>query len=242
MKKPISIDRRTRSILLAFAFAFTCMAVIFATQGFSRIKSPGVTKMQVLNETHALEIVGQETTPSGNLRIRFKNISANSVNGFVVAFPNGGQIAFDTSTGDRVISSGSSEEIEIPYGPSSITILAVMFADGTIEGNGITVAELKQSRAATKAELQRGLFLLKKAVDSADADTPMSLDNLESAISNLSPVNENSSRAGALRDAKYDLLNQIQILRSRQQRNARLNQRELIRALHDRIERRIAGL
>jgi len=154
--------------------------------------------------------------------------------------------SLDISGGDRVISPGATEDLQIPAGSEGpdITIRAVMFAGGDVEGNQTTVAQVKQRRSALKRELKRGLALVRNAADSPDAGAAAALDKLEFAISTLTtdPASEISSRDGGLRDAKEDLVTAIRLLRERQERNGFLKQRERLQELRDRIERRIASL
>jgi len=97
----------------------------------------------------------------GRTRLRFKNISDKDLNGFVLSLANLSQIELDTTTGDRVIAPGEVEEIVMPGpSPSTITVLAVMYADGSLEGDQITVAQLRDRRAALKVELKRILGLV----------------------------------------------------------------------------------
>ena len=73
---------------------------------------------------------------------------------------------------------------------------------------------------------------------------PGAFDRLESAMSKLPPTSADreTPQANALRVAKGDFANMLEVMRHRQERNAGLNQRDLIRELKERIERRIAGL
>jgi hypothetical protein len=217
--------------------------LVFATVGFSRFKSSTTTQNQLVNETEALVLVAQEVI-DGRTRLHFKNISAKDLNGFVLGLPNQRQIEIDTTTGDRVIAPGEFQDIEIPGPLPTLTILAVMYADGSLEGNPITVAELRHRRSALKAELKRMLGLVVAEAQSRDADLPGAFDRLESAMSKLLPTvaDGTTPQSNALRVAKGDFANLVEVMRYRQQRNAHLNQRELIRELKERIERRIAGL
>ena len=122
----------------------------------------------------------------------------------------------------------------------TIAILAVMYADGTLEGNQTTVAELEKSRSALKAELRRMLGLIIAEAQSRDADTPGAFDRLESAISKLPPTPGDGTNA--LEGAKGDLAALIDVLRTKQQRKPHLKQRDLIQQMKERIERRIASL
>jgi hypothetical protein len=119
-----------------------------------------------------------------------------------------------------------------------------MYADGSLEGDPITVAELRDRRSALKAELKRMLGLVVAEAQSRDADIPGAFDRIESAISKLpATVADGETReANALRVAKGDVANVLEVMRYRQERNAHLNQRELLRELKERLERRIAGL
>jgi hypothetical protein len=231
--------------LVAITFAVLCVTTLFVGLTLSRLKSTDRRTMRVFRDTQALELVRMEATTNGNLLVVFKNVSARDINGFVLAIPGGGEVTVDTSTGDRVIAPQATEDLQIPAGSEvpDITIRAVMFADGDVEGNEITVAQVKQRRRALKRELKRGLELLRDAAGSADADSPAIFEKLESAISNLQidPSLQSSQDTGLL-EAKQDLATAIRDVRTRQERNGYLKQRERLKELCNRIERRIASL
>lgn len=235
-------SHRRKWTILAFAAVLACTAVIFATVGSSTFKSK-TTQIHLVNETEALALVAQEAI-DGRTRLQFKNISAKALNGFVLGLPNQTEVEIDTTTGDRVIAPGEVQDIEIPGPLPTITILAVMYADGSLEGDEITVAQLRDRRSALKAELKRILGLVVAEAQSRDADMPGEFDRLESAMSKLpsTDVDGETRQANALRVAKEDCASLLEVMRYRQERNALLNQRDLIRQLKERIERRIAGL
>ena len=233
---------RRKWTILACAAVLACTVVVLATIGSSTFKSK-TTQIHLVNNTEALALIAQEVI-DGRTRLEFKNISAKDLNGFVLGLPNQGQLEIDTTTGDRVIVAGEVQDIEIPGSLPTVTILAVMYADGSLEGDQITVAELRDRRSALKAELKRMLGLVVAEAQSREADIPGAFDRLESAMSQLSStVADGETRQGnALRVAKGDIAKVLEVMRYRQERNAHLNQRELIRELKERIERRIAGL
>jgi hypothetical protein len=237
-------QQRRKWAILACAAALACTAVVFATVGLSRFRLSKTTQLQLVNETEALALVAHEVI-DGRTRLQFKNISAKDLNGFVLGLGNLRQIELDTTPGDRVIVPGEVQDIEIPGpSPSSITILAVMYADGSLEGDQITVAQLRDRRSALKAELKRILGLVVAEAQSRDADIPGAFDRLESAMSKLPSrvADGHTPQANAQQGAKDDVASLLEFMRHRQDRNAHLNQRELIRQLQERIERRIAGL
>lgn len=230
--------------MLACATVLVCTAVIFAVVGYSRFRSSTIPQTQVVNKTAALAVIAQEVI-DGKTRLYLKNISAKDLNGFVLGLANRRQIELDTTPGDRVIVPGEVEDIEIPGpSPTTITILAVMYADGSLEGDQITVAQLGDRRSALKAELKRILGLVVAETQSGDADIPGAFDRLEAAMSKLpaTVADGHTPQANAQRGAKEDVASLLEFMRHRQERNAHRNQRELIRELKERIERRIAGL
>ncbi len=231
---------RRKWTILACAAVLACTAVVFVTVGSSTLRSKA-TQIQLVNDTGALALVAQEVI-DGRTQLHFKNISAKDLNGFVLGLPNLRQIEIDTSTGDRVIGPGEVQDIEIPEPLPTICISAVMYADGSLEGDQITVAELRDRRSALKSELKRMLGLV--VAEAQSSDIPGAVDRLESAMSKLSSsaVDGETRQANALRVAQGDVANVLKVMRYRQVRNAHLNQRELIRELKERIERRIAGL
>ena len=235
-------QQRQKWTILACAAVLACTAVVFATVGSSSFRST-TTQIHLVNNTGALALVSQEEI-DGRTRLQFKNISAKDLNGFVLGLANLRQIELDTTPGDRVIVPGQVQDIEIPGPLPTITILAVMYADGSLEGDQITVAQLRDRRSALKAELKRILGLVVAEAQSRDADIPGAFDRLESAMSKLpsTVADGHTPQANAQRGAKDDVASLLEVMRHRQERNAHLNQRELIRELKERIERRIAGL
>lgn len=230
--------------LVTVSFAITGIATFCVGIALSGLKSAGTPTIRVFRETQALDLIQMETTTSGNLRVVFKNVSTRAINGFVVVISGGGEVTVDTSAGDRVIAPQETQDLEIPARSQvpEITIRAVMFADGDVEGNEITVARQKQRRGALKRELKRGLALIRDAANSKEASVPAVFENLEAAISSLEVDASTRSQDTGLIEAKQDLVTAIRYLRTRQERNGYLKQRERLQELCNRIERRIATL
>ena len=233
-----------RHTLVAMIFVVLCVATLFVGLTLSRSKSGHSTTPKVFRDTQALELVEMEATTNGTLRVVFKNVSARDINGFVLALTDGGELTVDTSTGDRVIAPQATQDLEIPAGSKvpEITIRAVMFADGSVEGNPLTVSQVKQRRGALKRELKRGLVLLRDLADSSQADSPAIFDRLEAAVSNLQIDPSSRSQDTGLLEAKQDLAAAIRDVRMRQERNGHVKQRERLKELCNRVERRIASL
>lgn len=240
----MGIPLRNGRRLVAITFVVLCVAILFVGLTLSRSKSGNGRTPKVFRDTQSLELVEMEVTTNGNLRVVFKNVSARDINGFVVALSNGGELTIDTSPGDRVIAPQATQDLEIPAGSQvpDITIRAVIFADGNVEGNALTVSQVKQRRAALKRELKRGLELIRDAAESAEAESPAIFDKLEAAISNLKVDPSLRSQDTGLIEAKQELASAIHDVRTRQERNGYLKQRERLKEMCNRIERRIASM
>lgn len=238
MKKFPGIAKRRRSLLLASAFAPVCFGIFIGGAGPSRPQPPPRSDIKIVNKTSTLEIVALETTANGHLIIRFKNISSKDLNGFAVAV-NGARITGDISSGDRFVSPGKTEDLEIPMtsSPPELTVLAAMFTDGNIEGDPAIAAELSEWRLGLKKQLIRALSDLETTLKSPDVDSAVALDTLEFQFSSLEPDSPIESR-----NAGDTLNTEIQMLREKRQSQGAHMQRQHLLDFKGRIERRIASL
>lgn len=197
---------------------------------------------RVVRHTDALEVAEVGAGPGGSLRVVVKNVSERNINGFVV-ISGGAEITVDVSSGDRVIAPQATQDFPLVANPDAeITLTAVMFADGGVEGEERKVAQIKLQRAALKRELKRGLEALRDVIASADAGSPAIFEKMESAIFNLQTERSSPPEATGSLDARRDLVSDIHEVRARQQYNGYREQHEHLKELCDRIERRIASL
>jgi hypothetical protein len=245
MKSLVRIGRSQRYVVFA-SMSFASFGLLFGGLRTLGPQSPNPIEIKVVNKTATLQIVSVDRTPNGHVHLLLKNVSSKNLNGYEVSVGAQGRITTDTSSGDRVISPGTTDELEVPVesAPSSLTILAAMFADGSIEGDEATVIELKQWRSGLKRQLIRALGVLETTLELPDVNTPEALDRLESQLSSLSTESSPAQprAASGSRDAKDNLITNVQILRQRLQRQGAPRQRERLLELKERIERRIASL
>lgn len=251
MKRFLGIVRARRSFLLVYAFAPMCFGVLMAGAGSSRLQGVKPSQLQSLNPSD-VKIINNTTTldvtidaTAGNRYVaRLRNISSRDLNGYLVGV-NGGRITADISSGDQVVSSGQTTELDLPVrsSPITLTILAAMFADGSIEADPILKSELTEWRLGLKRELARGLVELNALLDSPDVFTEEALDRLDSRFSlPLDSDTRQSHSTDGTRDARYSLKSDIQSIRERAQRRGTALQRQRLLDLKGRIERRIARL
>lgn len=239
-----AIAKPRGSVLVVSAIAPLCLGLLLVFGGTFRRQSPIKSDIKIINKTTTLELASIRATDHNRLIIVFKNLSSKELNGYAIAV-NGARITVDISSGDRAVKPGETDDIEIPgeSSPPEVTILAAMFADGSIEGDPVVVAKLKEWRLGLKKQLTRALSVLNETLESPDVDADVALDKLESQFSSF-PLESDNARAPSrgLRDGRDDLITDIQMLRQRRQRNGSLNQKKRLLELKGRIERRIARL
>jgi hypothetical protein len=245
MKRFFRIAKSRRLLLLALAFVPLCFGVLIRGAGLSQPQSAAKGDLKIINRTTTLEVVSVQPTDHNLLAIKFKNISTKGLNGYAVAF-NGARITKDLSSGDRVIAPGNTDDLEIPSNLSSsdLTILAAMFSDGSVEGDSIVGAELKEWRIGLKEELRRALTLFERAMDSPDVFELDVLDRLESQLLSHSVESADAKphSLSSSEEARNTLKTELQMLRDRRRRNGAHMQRQRLLDLKARIERRIASL
>ena len=237
MQKLLGIIKTRKSLLFVSAFAPMCLGAFMGVgssqlQDFRKpVRAVSLDEIQLVNYTTTLNVT-LETTATNHLLIRLKNLSFKDVNGYVVAM-NDGRIKADMSSGDQTLPSGQTTELELPMSssPMTLTILAAMFTDGTIEAEPVLKKELSAWRLALKKELARGLTELNAIIDSPNRDSAKTLDRLDSRLSqSLSPspgskTNLSDSDIGT-QDAQDSFQGQLQSLRERQQRYGTLRQKQ----------------
>lgn len=246
MNKFLAIAKSRASFLVVSAFAPVCFGMLLGgVDRPSRLQSPTRNDTKIINKTTTLEVVSLQVTEHNHLIVVFRNVSAKDLNGYAVAM-RGGMMTVDMSSGDHVIPSGQTDNLEVPLDSPvpDLTILAAMFADGSIEGDKAIVVELKEWRLGLKKQLILSLSDLDATLGSPDVDAATALDRLEFQFSNLSPESDIAQlrSASGSRSARGDLISEIGTLRERRQRNGALMQRQRLLDLKARIQRRIASL
>jgi hypothetical protein len=165
------------------------------------------------------------------------------MNGYVLAL-NGVRMTCDISIGDRVVSTGETGDQELPILSSSttVTLLAAMFSDGTIEAEPDLKKELTELRLGMKEELIRHLALLDEIISSPDVYSTKALDRIDTNVSMRNVDTLRSSSESGAQEARTGLDSELRMIKQRQQRNGSAMQRQELLDLRGRIERRIARL
>jgi hypothetical protein len=250
MKKLHGTANSRRLFLFGLAGASLCLGSLVGGAGstqaphtrISQAQSVGAIDIKTINKTTTLE-VSHETTANNFLLLRIKNISPRDLNGYVVGIKNKVRITTDLSIGDRVIPPGQHHDMKIPLDTPQIelVILAAMFSDGSIEGESMTVSEIKQWRVGQKEQLTRSLSVIDAVL--ASPTNPNALDRF---ASQLHPTSDSAviqtEKGSGSRNARDSLDTEIELLRERLRHDPNLTQRDGLSQLKKRIERRIASL
>lgn len=201
---------------------------------------------RVLNQTRAFQLISQKRDDKHFL-LTLKNGYSKNINGYTVTQ------GLDTSTsarvsieedfifGDKLIAPGETYVVRIPiseHAPASgsvyqqeqdINVAAVIFDDGTGDGDSNVIKRTKERRRGERIQLEHILPLFQAVLDSQDADLPAAVDNLESRIASLPKIAENElspSVKSGLQGVKEMLLQAAQTLKRNSQRLSHLNLRE----------------
>ena len=245
MKKLLGIIK-TRRLLLT-AVAPLCFGMLIVGVGPSRpqdvaVKSVSPNEIKVINKTTTLDVTFQ-TISDNQLLVKVKNLSSKDINGYVIGL-NDARVTKDISIGDRVISTGETDELQLFIRSSSttLTVLGAMFTDGSIEAEPVLTKELREFRLGLKKELIRNLAVLDEILSSADVYSTKALDRLEDKFSFPSNSDALSNSERGVQSARDDLNSELKILRQRQQREGSAMQIQRLLDFRGRIERRIARL
>jgi hypothetical protein len=245
-KMPFRGVKKRSLVIFGCLLLCICISIVGGAVRSSHIRFPEKSGTAVINKTTALEVTTLELTSDGHIHLVLKNVSPKNLNGYVVALDDKFRITKDISSGDRVVPQNSTDDLEIPIQstPTTIAILAAMFTDGSVEGDPTTVKEVRDWRLDLKGQLRRGLSALDEILESTDVDNVAALERLEAQLSSLplDPANAGASSVRGLHDGKDALTNELNNLRSRQERYGSFNQRVNLMRLKERIKRRIASL
>ena len=180
---------------------------------------------QIINRTTGFQLASL-TDKDDDYILLLKNNSSKNIDGYIIGIGASKRVTVDLTIGSRVITPEDVVEERIPLSnlrassgggapPPSITILAVLFEDGTSEGAAQAIAEIKERRAGTKIQLQRILPLIQNLLSSPGSTKQITLAQLKEQIASLPEGAEGATSSHAkkgLRSAKEDALMSLQNL------------------------------
>jgi hypothetical protein len=168
-------------------------------------KPPEPTLLPVVNKTSSL-IVENVDEDRNDYKVALRNISQLAVEG-VIASVVGASGATDTHRelpiSGRFMASGAARLISIskednPPDAQQLLIDAVLFEDGSCEGDETSAAILEAVYAGRKEQEQRITDLIEKQLRNKDADDDARIESLQSQVAALSAESEPSLVNGVL--------------------------------------------
>ena len=174
----------------------------------------------IRNMTRAVRIISIEKIEGGSLRLTLQNGYDKWINGIEISMVNVGIHQELGSTREHNIPPGGTYELDLGIqehtDTDGIEIAAVIFEDGTADGNLEFVKPVQEQRLGERVQCKRALALIQKHLAEPDADTVEGLDRLESQLQSL-PVSEESGKSGdyiyGLKQARNLLVVRMQSIR-----------------------------
>lgn len=244
-KRTTSLEK---SLLGSLVLLAACLTLLAPGQRATGKSAPQETP-QVVNSTTGFQVESL-TLRDGEYVLSLRNTYDKSINGYTLGTGRGGKLTVELTTANRVIAPGGVEEARLSasnvrptQGPNPqrrIIVLAVVFEDGTGDGDPGVVEEIKGRRDGAKVQFKRVHSLVKALLDSPEANDPAALGKLKARINSLSEEREGGQHASAksgLYNAKQDAL---MLLQSLEQGGG--SPQENLSKLKERIEKRISHL
>lgn len=237
-----------RRVLVTVGTLAALSAGLLVLTGWSaRVGGSQGAEPKAESKTAAFRVDNLVRSESGYL-LSLQNASGKPINGYSIAVGAKSKLVVDLTIGDRIISAGEALTVTIPasnlqsQGTTAppITVLAVLYEDGTGDGDPQAIAETRHRRIGVKNQLERMLPLLQAALAQPDRDAPAALTKLREQISSLPEAASGGMpprAAAGLRGAKEDVLVVLDQLDA-----GGAGFREGLLVLKERVEKRLARL
>jgi hypothetical protein len=184
-----------------------------------------IEDLRIINKTSAFSVLEIKKISDNLFEITYKNDYSKTITGFEVSVGGmriqtelilGGderQFIFPGNTFQKAYAAQEGLERD------GIQILAVVFDDGSNDGEIRYVKEITDYRLGMKTERQRVLTLLEQVITSKNQDISTELGELETGISSTAPSTQQESRLDnvelGIRNERRRMLDEIRILRDK---------------------------
>ena len=246
------------AITLILSCGFLLMGTMRSTTS-SKVaaqNSPREVKIRVKNLTQSFNLVSLERKPGQVVQLTLRNDYPKSITAFALSPRNDRYVQRpDFLFSDDVINPNqthvetctipeladrSSEMIEV-----IITIRAVVFDDGTSDGDRKMVDRIKDTRLGKKIQTQRIIALLRNALNSSSLEPQKALSGLLTRIRGLSISQQQGLSVfvkGGLHNAKEKAILELQAIELRQMQDGYRHIQPELASIIDRYERILAKL
>ncbi|HXL81992.1 MAG TPA: hypothetical protein VN951_14035 [Pyrinomonadaceae bacterium] len=185
-------------MLNVFALSITgvviCVAMIVAgrsTEGTTNQPSQN-DNLTISNKTQAFRIVSA-ARDGEYVQLTFRNDYQQTINAFTLSGGANSGVEVDFTHNDNRIAPGATYNYRVfaaslePSGsnekPLNLTVLDVVFEDGTGDGDATAIADIQNRRVGERIALTRIVPLLAQALDSRDSETTDGIARLKERIS-----------------------------------------------------------
>jgi len=186
-----------------------------------------IEDLRIINKTSAFSILEIKKISDNLFEITYKNNYSKTITGFEVSI-GGMRIQTELILGgdeQQFISSGNTFQkayaAQEGLDRDGIQILAVVFDDGSSDGDTRYIKEITDYRLGMKTERQRVLALLEQVITFKNQDISTALGELEANISSTAPSTQQESRLDnvqlGIRNERRRMLDEIRILKDKHQ-------------------------
>ena len=246
----MTLYHSSRRLLVAAIVITTCQCLsIVAVLSLAK-QSPQESVLRVENKTKAFQVVSIAKDRE-SIHVSLRNDYEKTIISYIVATSRHTTMQTDYGFSDeskgiapRAIEDWR-ETTTLQMLSDGITILAVVFEDGTGDGEPQRVKEIKDQRYGYKVQISRILLLIENILKSPVADTPTAIDELESQITSLSTEPDDEtlehSKLG-LHNQKESTLRDVEELRGIVQEPGKITVRDGLVRIKKRLEKRLSRL
>ncbi|MEK6410526.1 MAG: hypothetical protein AABN34_26680 [Acidobacteriota bacterium] len=196
-----------------------------------------IEDLRIINKTSAFRVVEIKKISDSLFELTYKNNYSKSITGFEVA-TGGMRIQTELILGGdehQFISPGNTFQkayaAQEGLDRDGIQILAVVFDDGSSDGDIRYIKEITDYRLGMKTERQRVLALLEQVINSKTQSISMALEALEAQVSSTIPSTQQNSRLDnvglGIRNERRRMLDEIRMLKDKHQ-HAQLDEGEAL--------------
>lgn len=207
--------------------------------------------LKVKNTTQALQLVGTSRV-EGRIKLTLRNVSPKNINGFqILVGKSRVQVEFldADEPGRQTLASGGIYEDwflnESNPNVPDVVIFAVMFEDGSSDGEADMIREMEQTRQGKRIQVERFKSLLQNALAASGGDTVEVLEKIEHDIL-ATPEDMDERLPGNVKLGLYNeksrLLNELRHLKRNLPTGDILNTKTELIKLKERIDRRLSKL
>jgi len=246
MSKTKNLYQSFNSIGVGFFMACTIglIAVIWPT---SKNTVRQNSQLQLINETLSLQVTSLERK-GDSIHLVLKNGYMKDITGFQVRVGNV-TIQSEFIGSDEVFPPGVLYErvhsVQNGIDEKGIAILAVVFDDGSSDGNPKYINQIKYKRLGEKTQISHALPFIQKVLDASAVNWADSLKKLKSEIQSLEVKQSNQFPEDfvlGLHDRKLQLIRQIETIQSKKLLNVNLNIRDELMQLKEKHHKQLSKL